>query len=101
MYVTHTGEYWCCRIEGEFEYRTGGNFDAHDLHLTRRCTWGVKAGPADAVPGVVRRAFAGQFGTVSSIVTDAGTAIYAAEIVLNLRRPISNGDLFAAAGPEV
>lgn len=99
MYVTHTGEYWCCRIDGKFEYRTGGSFDAHDLHLTRRCTW-VKAGPADAVPGVVRRAFAGPFGTVSAIVTHAGAAIDAAEILLGLRQPTLNGDLFAAAGPE-
>ena len=99
MYVTHTGEYWCCHINGNFEYRTGGDFDAYDLHLTRRCTW-AKAGPADAVPGVVRRAFAGPFGTVSAIVSDAKTAIDAAEVFLNLRQPAMNSDLFAAAGPE-
>jgi hypothetical protein len=99
MYVTHTGEYWCCRIDGGFEYRIGGDFDAHDLHITRRCTW-RRAGAADAVPGVVRRAFAGQFGAVSSIVTNATTAIEAAELLFHLRNPIPNGDLFAIAGPE-
>jgi hypothetical protein len=99
MYVTHTGEYWCCRIDGDFEYRTGGSFDEHDLHLTRRCTW-AKAGPADAVPGVVRRAFAGPFGTVSAMVTDSQTAIDAAEIHLNQRAIVPGGDLFAVAGPE-
>jgi hypothetical protein len=99
LYVTHTGEYWCCRIDGGFEYRAGGNFDAYDLHLTRRCTW-VKAGPADAVPGVVRRAFAGQFGTISSIKTDAAAAVEAAEILFKLRQPIPNADLFAVATPE-
>ena len=99
MYATHTGEYWCCRIEGGFEYRTGGNFDAYDLHMTRRCTW-MRAGAADAVPGVIRRAFAGQFGAVSSIVTDATTAIKAAEFLFRLTQPVLNGDLFAEAGPE-
>ena len=99
MYVTHTGEYWCCRIDGGFEYRSGENFDAYDLHLTRRCTW-VKAGPADAGPGVVRRAFAGQFGAISSIKTDAGAAVEAGEILFKLREPLPNADLFAVATPE-
>jgi len=99
MYDTHVGEYWCCRIDGGFEYRTGGKFDAYDLHMTRRCTW-ARAGAADAVPGVIRRAFAGSFGTVSPIVTSAVNAIEAAEIFLDLRQPIPNGDLFAVTGPE-
>jgi hypothetical protein len=100
MYVTHTGEYWCCRVDDEkFSYRVGGDFDKFDLHITRRCTW-ARAGTADAVPGVVRRAFAGQFGTVSRIVSDADTAIEAAEVTLGLRRPAANRDLFAIASPE-
>jgi hypothetical protein len=100
MYVTHTGEYWCCRIDNEkFCYRVGGDFDKFDLHITRRCTW-ARAGTADAVPGVVRRAFAGQFGTVSRIVTNADMAIEAAEVALGFRKPTANDDLFALASPE-
>jgi hypothetical protein len=100
MYVTHTGEYWCCHVDDQrFCYRVGGNFDKFDLHITRRCTW-ARAGTADAVPGVVRRAFAGQFGTISRIVTDADTAIEAAEVTLGRRTPVVNGDLFALATPE-
>ena len=98
-YATHTGEYWCCRIEGGFRYRTGGPFDAHDLHLTRCCRW-MRAGAADAVPGVVRRAFAGQFGTISRMVSNAQTALEAAEVLFEMRQWEQNGDLFAAAGPE-
>ena len=98
-YASHTGEYWCCRIDGEFEYRTGGDFDKYDLHLTRRCTWKL-AGAADAVPGVVRRAFAGQFGAVSRITSTATNAIEAAEVLFGFKKPIPNGDLFAVAGPE-
>jgi hypothetical protein len=51
-------------------------------------------------PGVVRRAFAGQFGTISRIVRDALTAIEAAEITLGQKKPVPNGDLFALATPE-
>src|SRR6516225_4339038 len=40
MYVTHTGEYWCCRVDDEnFCYRAGGDWDKSDLHITRRCSW--------------------------------------------------------------
>lgn len=100
MYVTHLGEYWCCHIDDKkFRYRVGGDFDKFDLHITRRCTW-TRAGTADAVPGVVRRAFAGQFGTVSRIITDAATAVEAAEISLGRKKPMLNGDFFALATPE-
>lgn len=103
MYESGTGEYWCCQIalgvDGRFRYRTGGAFDTADLHLTRNCTWAL-AGAADAVPGVVRRAFAGPFGVVSAIVTDAHEAVLAAEIALGLNQPAVNGNLFAIATPE-
>jgi hypothetical protein len=99
MYVSHTGEYYCCKIDGEFRYRVGGNWDKHDLHLTRHCVWS-KAGPADAVPGVVRRAFAGPFGTVSRLTTDADTAIQAAQIYLGDKHAPLGGDFFASASPE-
>ncbi|MFN3656270.1 MAG: hypothetical protein ACK4UO_03305 [Pseudolabrys sp.] len=98
-YLSHTGEYWCCKITGDFEYRTGGDFDEHDIHMVRRCKW-VNAGPADAVPGVIRRAFSTTFGTVSGIVTDAATAIDTAEILHKKKRPQLNGDLFALAGDD-
>jgi hypothetical protein len=98
-YFKETGEYWCCRIIGEFAYRTGRDFDTHDLHITRSCTWRL-AGAADAVPGVVRRAFAGPFGVVSPIRAAAEIAAKAAELVFGLRKPTSNADLFAVAGPE-
>lgn len=99
MYVTHTGEYWCCRIEGPFEYRVGGAFDLYDLHMTRRCTWG-RAGTADAVPGVIRRAFAVSFGTITAMTTDARTAIEAAELILDSKKVRTEDNLFAAASPE-
>jgi len=99
MHASHKGEYWCCHVDGGFRYRTGGNFDAFDLHITRHCTWAC-AGAADAVPGVVRRAFATQFGTISRMTTSAEIAIEAAEIVLGRRTPAQNGDLFALASPE-
>jgi hypothetical protein len=100
MYFTHLGEYWCCRIEDDkFRYREGGDFDKFDLHITRRCAW-ARAGTADAVPGVVRRAFAGPFGVISRIVTDAATAIEFAEVTLGRKKPMIDGDLFALATPK-
>jgi len=98
-YNTHLGEYWCCRIEGPFEYREGGAYDDFDWHMTRSCVW-VCVGATDAVPGVIRRAFAGPFGTVSALTTGADRAAQAAEMALGLRRPIRGVDLFDAAGPE-
>lgn len=100
MYVTHSGEYWCCRIQDDkFRYREAGDFDEHDLHIIRRCTW-ARAGAADAVPGVIRRAFAGQFGTISKIVNGASSAIEAAEVILDQKTLTLDGDLFALASPE-
>jgi hypothetical protein len=98
-YFSHTGEYWCCQITSAFQYRTGGSFDEHDIHMTRRCKW-RKAGSADSVPGVIRRAFSNRFGTVGPIVTDASIAVEAAEIIFGTMMPQTNRDLFALAGPD-
>jgi hypothetical protein len=98
-YVTHLGEYWCCRISGGFEYREGGWFDTFDWHMTRSCEW-ARVGTTDAVPGVIRRAFAGPFGAVTQITNGADRAAHAAELALGLRPPCRGTDLFAAAGPE-
>jgi len=98
-YVTHTGEYWCCRIEGEFEYREGGEFDRFDLHMARPCTWAL-AGSMDAVPGVVRRAFAGPFGSVTALTSGTERAIQAARTALGETSPAPVGDLMKSAGPE-
>jgi len=84
MYVTKAGEYWCCRIDGEFEYRIGGPFDLYDLHMTRRCTW-ANAGTADTVPEVITSAFGGPFGTVTAIKKDAHIALEAAQAALTCR----------------
>lgn len=99
MYATHKGEYWCCRIDGEFQYRAGGDFDLYDLHIVRPCTWAL-AGTADAVPGVIRRAFAGPFGVVGTITTGANRAIEAVEIALGTKAVTTRGDLFDTASPE-
>jgi hypothetical protein len=100
MHVPSLGKYWCCQIKDEkFRYRVGGDFDKFDLHITRQCKW-KPAGTADAVPGVIRRAFATRFGTISRIVGDAAAAIDAAEIVFELKTPTPNGDLFALASPD-
>lgn len=99
MYATHVGEYWCGRIEGNFQYRNTELAHRHDLHITRQCAW-MRAGAADAVPGVVRRAFAGSFGTVGRIVNGARTAIEAAEILHRAIEPAVGGDLFELASPE-
>lgn len=88
-YVSHVGEYWCGRVAGEFEYRAGGDFDRYDVHMTRRCRWAL-VGTADAAPGVIRRAFAGPFGTVTRLVTATDVAIEAAEIALGTRAPSKN-----------
>lgn len=99
MYATHTGEYYCCVVTGGFEYRHEGAFDEYDLHILRRCRWAL-AGTADAVPGVVRRALAGQFGAINSIVTNADAAVTAARIALGELVPEAGGDFFALVGPE-
>src|SRR5665213_2010121 len=98
-YLSHTGEYWCCKITSGFQFRTGEAFDDHDIHMVRRCKW-ARAGSADAVPGVVRRAFSTPFGTVSGIVADADVAIEAAEIALGKKRHGHSRDLFAVAGSD-
>jgi hypothetical protein len=99
MYDTDRGEYWCCQIEGPFQYRTGGMFDEYDIHLTRPCRWAL-VGTAEAVPGVVRRAFAGRFGTVSKIVTDADLAQATALAALNAHIQEPHHELFAVATPD-
>lgn len=98
-YFSHTGEYWCCKITGDFEFRTGIDFDDYHIHITRPCAW-KKAGSADAVPGVIQRAFSYRFGTVSKIVTDADTALEAAEIIFGAKKPQSNGSLLAIANSD-
>lgn len=80
-YIPGAREYWCCRIDGEFEYRVGGAFDLYDLHMTRRCTW-ANAGTEDMVPEVIINALRSQFGTVTAIKTDAHIAIEAAQAAL-------------------
>jgi hypothetical protein len=99
MYATHIGEYWCAHITGEFRYRNTEEAHRFDLHLTRQCTW-VRAGVADAIPGVIRRAFSGQFGAVGRIVSGVATAIEAAEILHHAVEPAANGDFFELASPE-
>lgn len=99
MYDTSPGEYWCCQIIGDFVYRQGGEFDLHDLHILRPCRW-VCVGTADAVPGVIRRAFAGPFGTVTRLTTGLEAAVDAAEIALGLRRAGASQDFFEVATPE-
>ena len=99
MYDTATGDYWCCQISGEFVYREGGEFSLYDLHILRPCRW-AKVGPADAVPGAIRRAFAGPFGTVSRLVTAEVAIIEAAELALGLRIATSSQSLFDVASPD-
>lgn len=99
MYVSHLGEYWCSVLTGSFEYREGENYDLFDIHITRRCRW-VRVGTADAVPGVIVRAFAGPFGTVSKLVTSVETAREAAEVALGLQQPNLGLNLFSLTGPD-
>jgi hypothetical protein len=99
MYATHTGEYWCGRITGGFEYRSAPDFARHDLHVTRPCVW-VPAGTADGVPGVVRRAFAGPFGTFSELVTDKATILETSNFLHGIQQRRQNANLFAVASPE-
>lgn len=80
-YNPETSDYWCCRIDGEFEYRAGGAFDLYDLHMTRRCTW-ANAGTEDVVPEVVTNALRSRFGTVTAIKTGAHIAVEAAQTAL-------------------
>jgi hypothetical protein len=98
-YVTHLGEYWCACVTGEFVYRQGGGFTEADLHIVRGCEW-RRAGTAESVPGAIRRAFAGQFGTVSALRTGIQEIVSASEVLFGLRGPQVDGDLFAAAAPE-
>lgn len=81
MYINGSSEYWCCRIDAEFEYRVGGLFDLYDLHMIRRCTW-ANAGTAETVPEVITNAFGGPFGTVTAIKKDARIAVEAAQTAL-------------------
>lgn len=98
IYATHSGEYWCGRVTGEFAYRSTPEFVASDLRVTRPCVW-AKAGTAEAVPGVVRRAFAGQFGAVSAMVSDASSAVAAARRALG-ESQAKSGDLYAEVSPD-
>ena len=99
IYVTGRGEYYCARIDGDFVYRVGGEFTEHDLHMVRDCTWRC-AGTVDAVPGVIRRAFAGPFGTISQIVTGVSNAISASELLFGINMPRTGLDFYAAASPD-
>lgn len=98
-YVTHLGEYWCCRVTGPFAYREGASFDTFDWHMTRTCTW-ARVGSMDAVPGAIRRAFAGPFGTITALTNGVERAVHAAELALGLTPSNTISDLFRAAGPE-
>lgn len=83
MYDTASGEYWCSVVTGPFVYRQGGYFDEFDLHILRPCRW-KKVGAADSVPGVIRRAFAGPFGTVTRLTKGVEAAARASEIALGI-----------------
>jgi hypothetical protein len=98
MYDTASGEYWCSVVTGPFVYRQGAGFDEFDLHILRPCRW-ARVGAADAVPGVVRRAFAASFGTVTRLTTGVRSAQQAAEVALGLASGAPN-DFFAAASPD-
>lgn len=98
-YDPDNGEYWCGKVTGAFAYRQGGKFDEFDLHLLRPCRW-VLAGTADAIPGAVRRGFAGRFGTITRLVTDRDRIINAARYALGESNVQTFGDLFDAASPE-
>ena len=98
-YDSYTGEYWCAKVEGGFQYRQGGEFDRYDFHMVRPCTW-ARAGTADAVPGAIRRAFAGPFGTITSLKADKDRIIGAAKNALGECDPPKANDLFEATGPE-
>ena len=50
------GFYFLGKIDGPFIYQVGEPWDEFDVHMTRGCEW-VAAGPADAVPGDIRRSF--------------------------------------------
>jgi predicted Mrr-cat superfamily restriction endonuclease len=80
-YIPEAGEYWCCHVDSEFEYRLGGAFDLYDFHMTRRCIW-ANAGTKDAVPEVITNALRSQFGTVTAIIKDAHIAVEAAQAAL-------------------
>jgi hypothetical protein len=98
-YDPEKGEYWCGKVTGEFAYRQGGAFDKYDLHLLRPCKWAL-AGTADAVPGAIRRGFAGPFGAVTQLTTDKERIINAANYALGEPNVETFGDLFEAASPE-
>ena len=98
-YDSYTGEYWCAKVEGGFQYRQGGEFDRYDFHMVRPCAW-ARAGTADAVPGAIRRAFAGPFGTITSLNADKDRIIRAAKTALGESNQTEANDLFEATGPE-
>ncbi|MEG8038763.1 hypothetical protein QP166_05150 [Sphingomonas sp. LR60] len=98
-YDPRKGEYWCGKVTGDFVYRQGGMFDEYDLHLLRPCRWAL-AGTADAIPGAVRRGFAGPFGAVTQLTTDKERIINAARYALGEPNVEIFGDLFEAASPE-
>lgn len=98
-YESSLGEYWCAEILGDFCYRQGGPFNEFDWHIVRACRW-VRVGTADAVPGAIRRAFAGQFGTATELTTDRHRIIDAARFAFGDATAPRRNDLFEAAGPE-
>lgn len=98
-YESRTGEYWCAMVQGAFEYRQGGDFDRHDLHMLRSCKW-TCVGTADAVPGAIRRAFAGPFGTVTALTADKARIERAGRTAFGIIDETLPNDLFEAAGPD-
>ena len=98
-YESSIGEYWCAKILGDFCYRQGKSFNEFDWHILRPCRW-VRVGTADAVPGAIRRAFAGPFGTVSELKADKHRIVTAARLAFGDASIAPRNDLFEAAGPE-
>ena len=98
-YESSLGEYWCAEILGNFCYRQGGHFNEFDWHIVRPCRW-VRVGTADAVPGAIRRAFAGPFGTATELKTDRHRIVDAARLAFGDASVPRRNDLYEAAGPD-
>lgn len=98
-YDSHKGQYWCGKVLGGFQYRQGGFFDEFDLHILRPCRW-MSVGTAESVPGSIRRAFAGPFGTVTALTSDRARIINATKIALGEPALAVCGGLYEAAAPE-